>query len=145
MAATGFAMCDIILSAKLSYHGLYSLQTGSITLTEEAPLLRALSLHSGTRIASFRDAVRERDRRCVISGLPVLRPDLWGWGFFEVAHIFPLAYEDHWNKSDYSHWITVPPANESDGSIHSVQNGMLLTRNMHALFDGYVVSINPDV
>ena len=102
-------------------------------------------MHSGSRIASFRDAVRERDRRCVITGLRVLRPELWGWDFFEVAHIFPLAYEDHWNKSNYSHWITVPPANEADGSIHSVQNGMLLTRNMHALFDEYGVSINPDV
>ncbi|PUU80410.1 HNH endonuclease-domain-containing protein [Tuber borchii] len=117
---------------------------GSITLTEEAPLLRALSLHSGSRIKSFRDAVRERDRRCVITGLRSQRPDRWGWDFFEVAHIFPLAYEDHWNQSNYSRWITVPPANESDGSIHSVQNGMLLTPNMHALFDAYIVSINPD-
>ena len=138
-------MRDIILSTALSYHGLYSLQTGSITLTEEAPLLRALSLHSGTRIASFRDAVRERDRRCVITGMRVRRPDLGRWGMFEVAHIFPLAYEDHWNKSDYRRWITVPPPNESDGSIHSVQNGMLLSADMHALFDAYGVSINPDV
>ncbi|PUU80414.1 hypothetical protein B9Z19DRAFT_1123694 [Tuber borchii] len=111
---------------------------GSIALTEEAPLLRALSLHSGSRIVSFRDAVRERDRRCVIIGLPVLRPDVWGWDFFHVAHIFPLAYEDHWNQSNFSRWITVPPANESDGSIHSVQDGMLLTPNMHALFDAYI-------
>ena len=138
-------MCDIILSAALSYHGLYLLQTGSITLTEEAPFLRGLSLESGTRIASFRDAVRERDRRCVITGRLVLEPELGRWICFEVAHIFPLAYEDHWNESNYSRWITVPPTNESDGSIHSVQNGMLLTRDMHALFDGYDVAINPDV
>ena len=64
---------------------------------------------------------------------------------FEVAHIFPLAYEDIWDKSNYSSWITVPPANESDGTIHSVQNGILLSANMHALFDAYHVSINPDV
>ena len=127
-----------------SYHGLYSLQTGSIILTEEVPLLRALSLHSGTRIKSFRDAVRERDCRCIISDMDVLRSDR-RWSCFEVAHIFPLAYEDLWNKSKYSSWTTAPPANESDGSIHSVQNGMLLTRNMHAFFDAYDVSINPDV
>ena len=129
----------------MSYRGLYSLQTGSITLTEEAPLLRALSLHSGPRIVSFRDAVRERDRRCVITGMHVHRPDLGIWTCFEVAHIFPLVYEDLWNKSNYSSWTTVPPANESDGSIHSVQNGILLSANMHALFDAYHVSINPDV
>ena len=62
VAAATFTICDIILSAALSYHGLYSLQTGSITLTEEDPLLRALSLQSGTPIVSFRDAVYERDR-----------------------------------------------------------------------------------
>jgi len=137
-------MCDIILSA-MAYHGLYSLQTGSITLTEEAPLLRALSLHSGPRIASFCDSVRERNRRCVITGLRVLRPELGKWSCFEVAHIFPLAYEDLWNKSNCSRWITVPAANESDRSIHSVQNGIFLSVNMHALFDAYDVSINPDV
>ena len=102
-------------------------------------------MQSETRIASFRDAVRERDRGCVITGRPVLQPELGIWICFEVAHIFPLAYEDLWNKSDYSRWITVPPPNESDGSIHSVQNGMLLTAGMHALFDAYGVSINPDV
>ena len=102
-------------------------------------------MQSGTRIASFRDAIRERDRRCVITGRPVLQPELGIWICFEVAHIFPLAYEDHWNKSNYSRWITVPPPNESDGSIHSVQNGMLLSADMHALFDAYGVSINPDV
>ena len=134
-------MRDIILSAELSYHSLYSLQIGSITLTEEAPLLRGLSLESGTRIVSFRDAVRERDRRCVITGRPVLEPGLGRWICFEVAHIFPLAYEDHWDQCNYSRWITAPPTNESDGSIHSVQNGMLLTRDIHALFDGYDVPI----
>jgi len=138
-------MCDIVLEATLSYHGHYSLQTGSITLTEEAPLLRALSLDSGSCIKSFRDAVRERDHRCVITGKTVLRPDLGRWHFFEAAHIFPLAYEDQWNKSNYSDWITVPPASESDGSIHSVQNGVLLSRNIHALFDDYDVTVNPDV
>jgi len=55
---------------------LYSVQRGSIKLTEEAPLLRALSLQSGTRIASFRDAVRERDRRCFITSRPILQPEL---------------------------------------------------------------------
>ncbi|PUU80412.1 HNH endonuclease-domain-containing protein [Tuber borchii] len=144
VATTGFAMRDITPSAALSYHGHCSLQTGSITLTEEAPLFRGLSLESGARIVSFRDAVRERDRRCVITRVPVYEPAFSGWKMFEVAHIFPLAYEDHWNQSNYSRWITVPPANESDGFIHSVQNGMLLTRDLHALFDGYDVSINPD-
>jgi len=67
------------------------------------------------------------------------------WTCFEVAHIFPLAYEGHWNKCNYNSLITIPPADESDGYIHSVQNGILLSSEIHILFDDYDVSINPDV
>jgi len=123
----------------------HSLETGSIKLTEDAALVRCPSLQSGPRITSFRDAVRERDRRCVITGRIVYGAPRGKWTCFEVAHIVPLAHEGHWNKSNYRKWITVPPANESDGYIHSVQNGMLLYAPIHTLFDAYDVSINPDV
>jgi len=59
------------------------------------------------------------------------------------AHIFPLAYEDHWRNDGYDRWITVPLA--SGGSINSVQNGLLLDSAIHQLFDSYSFSINPDV
>ena len=122
--------------------GHYSLETGSVTLTEDATLFRCLSLQSGPRTTSFGDAVRERDRGCVISGKAALPGK---WKAYEVAHIVPLAYEGLWNRSNYSRWITAPPANESDGYIHSVQNGMLLCIDINTLFDCYDVSINPDV
>jgi len=123
----------------------HSHETGSIKLTEDAALVRCPSLQSGPRITSFRDAVRERDRRCVITGRIVYGAPRGKWTCFEVAHIVPLAHEGHWNKSNYRKWITVPPANESDGYIHSVQNGMLLYAPIRILFDAYDVSINPDV
>jgi len=56
-----------------------------------------------------------------------------------------LAYEGHWKDNNYGHWTTIPPATESAGSINSVKNGMLLGNTIHALFDGYDLSINPDV
>lgn len=64
-----------------------------------------------------------RDRRCVITGEPVI---LDFWDVFEAAHIFPIAYEGHWKKFNYERCITIPPANASAGTINSVQNGMLL-------------------
>ena len=67
------------------------------------------------------------------------------WESFEVGHVFPLAYEEKWNNCNFNQWITIPPASESDGTINSVQNGMLFTRDMHAMFDSYQISINPDV
>ncbi|KAG0129281.1 HNH endonuclease-domain-containing protein [Tuber indicum] len=122
----------------------YIVTAGSITVTDEAALPRATLLPSGTRVASFIDAVRQRDRRCVITGRPARLAHLGSWDTFEATHIFPLAYEEYWNDCKYSHWITIPPANEPDGSINSVQNGVLLGRDIHSLFDSYKFTINPD-
>ena len=109
--------------------------------------MRTISLASGTRVAEFRDAVRQRDKRCVITGEPVLRAEHGIWRGFQAAHIFPLAYEGHWIEHNYGRWIDIPPMKESAGSINinSVQNGILLRDDIHTLFDGYDISINPNV
>jgi hypothetical protein len=92
---------------------------------------------------SFRDAIRSRDRRCVISGKRAIRAHLDNWTGFKAAHIFPLAYEGNWIQYGYNRWITIQP--ESGGSINSVQNGILLNSTIHQLFNTYNLSINPDV
>lgn len=89
---------------------------------------------------AFCDAIRLRDHRCIISGREAVNGF---WTSFEAAHIFPLAHEGHWIQQDFGRWITKPPIN--GGSINSVQNGLLLRRDIHGLFDSYDVSINPDV
>jgi len=63
----------------------------------------------------------------------------------QAAHIFPLAYEGLWNHYSYHKLITIPPDRESDGSINSVQNGILLSNDMRCFFDNYIVAINPYV
>ncbi|RPA89310.1 hypothetical protein L873DRAFT_1722478 [Choiromyces venosus 120613-1] len=127
--------------AQLQPGNYYIATKGTITLTNEVPLLRTISLQSGTRTASFRDEVRERDGGCVITGRPAL---LGRWKALQAAHIFPLAYEGNWNDHGYGRWITLPPARDSDGSINSVQNGTLLDSTMHGFFDSYDLTINPD-
>jgi hypothetical protein len=112
-----------------------------IHINNETPLLRTISLQSGTRVQAFTDAVRSRDRRCVITGREYFGNDDW-WGF-EAAHIFPLAYEQHWTDYNYSRWISIIP--ERGGTINSVQNGLLLRSDIHQGFDTYKFSINPDV
>jgi len=67
------------------------------------------------------------------------------WTSFEATHIFPMAYEEKWNDLGCHNWITVPPANKSDGSINSPQNGILLGLSEYHLFTSYQVSIDPDV
>jgi hypothetical protein len=110
-------------------------------LSNELLLSRALSLETGTRVQAFRDAVRLRDRRCVITGEEYLDDD--NWRGFESTHIFPLAYEQYWTDHNYSRWISIIP--DRGAAINSVQNGLLLRSDLHMLFDFYDFSINPDV
>jgi hypothetical protein len=96
---------------------------------------------SGTRTRSFGDRVRARDSKCYISGQPIVTA-----GFFvgyEAAHIFPLAYEGHFNLHNFGRWITIPASD--GGAINSVQNGILLRSDIQQLFDSFAIAINPDV
>ncbi|PUU82145.1 hypothetical protein B9Z19DRAFT_1075639 [Tuber borchii] len=122
---------------------------GSITVTDdEVPLLRTVSPEglpkSKMPAQSFVNAVRYRDRHCVLTGQPVPGASYDDWCSFDAVPIFPLAYEAYWNDFGFGKWITVPPATKSDGSINSPQNGILLNATAHAFFHSYLVSINPD-
>ena len=102
-----------------------------------------ISLGTGIRVQAFRDAVRSRDKRCVITGVEATEAEDGEWTGFEAAHIFPLAYEQQWSSQNFARWISVIPSN--GGTINSVQNGLLLLSSIHQLFDTYAFSIDPDV
>ncbi|KAF8423471.1 HNH endonuclease-domain-containing protein [Terfezia claveryi] len=122
--------------------GSYFIVTdGTVTVINEPWLVRTISVGSGTRVAEFREAVRQRDRRCVITGERIVSAR-GSWTGFEAAHIFPLAHEGNWKEHNFGHWISIHPS--TGGSINSVQNGLLLRADVHNLFDSYDVSINPD-
>jgi hypothetical protein len=106
-----------------------------------------ISQQTGTRVQAFTDAVRSRDRRCVITGREAINCHRGNWTSFEAAHIFPLAFEGLWKAYNYGRWIKSPPNGEEikGGKINSVQNGLLLRTTIQQLFDTYFVSINPDV
>lgn len=110
-------------------------------------LVRTISSsQTGPRVYAFRDAIRLRDGRCIITGVVALGAQYGNWRSFEAAHIFPLAYEEHWRNNDFARWISIPPIPPIvGGSINSAQNGLLLRSNIHDLFDSYEISINPDV
>jgi len=120
----------------------YIVTAGSITVNDEPWLVRALSVGTGTRMAAFSDAIRKRDGRCIVTGEVAVAGRHGNWTGFEAAHIFPLAYERHWQNYNYGRWMTIPAATGS--SIDSMQNGMLLRSDIHQLFDAYDFSINPD-
>ncbi|KAH8674455.1 HNH endonuclease-domain-containing protein [Tricladium varicosporioides] len=117
-----------------------------IDINNETPLTRTVSQQTGTRVQAFRDAVRSRDRRCVVSGISAAGARYDVWRGFEAAHIFPLAFEGLWNDYNYGRWIENPLNGENiqGGKINSVQNGLLLRSGIHQEFDMYGFSINPD-
>lgn len=116
---------------------------GIVDVNDEIVLTRTISRGTGTRIQEFRESVRERDRRCVITGLENVTAKYGLWEGFQAAHIFPLAYEQYWEEHNFGRWITLPPT--KGGKINSVQNGLLLRSDIHQHFDSLRFSINPDV
>lgn len=66
------------------------------------------------------------------------------WKGFHAAHIFPLEKERLWREGGFARWIT-NTTRHYRSAINSTQNGMLMDSGVHEEFDGYWVSVNPDV
>lgn len=127
--------------APLQQGNYYIVAQGSFSINNELILTRAMS-QSGTRTRSFRDRVRARDSKCCISGRPAETARIGIFVGFKAAHIFPLAYEGHFNLHNFGQWITIPASD--GGAINSVQNGILLRADIHQLFDSFAIAVNPD-
>ncbi|KAK9234001.1 HNH endonuclease-domain-containing protein [Lipomyces kononenkoae] len=114
-----------------------------IYVSEELCITRVLSKTITGRDDFFRARVRERDKKCVITGTVNPEVILDEWSGFEAAHIFPLSSEEHWIQQEYSECITNKVSMQDTG-INSCQNGLLMLSNVHQKFDSYRFSINPD-
>lgn len=101
-------------------------------VNDEIFLQRTTSHHVTGRDERFRHTIRDRDGKCVITGVVNMS-----------AHVFPLAYETWWLDNGYSRWITNIEEMRGGSGINSCQNGMLLKADVHKLFDNYLdVSYN---
>lgn len=86
-----------------------------------------MSYSSSGRESHFKTDVRSRDGKCVLTGIVNNSAPANLWRGFHAAHVFPLASGNHCS------------------SINSCQNGLLLSANVHEMFDDYSISVNPDV
>jgi HNH endonuclease len=116
-----------------------------LPITDEVPVTRIISHTVSGQENTFRAAVRERDKKCVITGLTnsiknIARNE---WDRFEAAHVYPLASESLFIHENLPRWITLRAPTES--GINSVQNALLLRVDVHRLFNQYLISINPEV
>ena len=117
---------------------------GPIQVTDEMWIHRIQSFNVSGRDDAFREGIRTRDGKCVISGM-VNRRAPYNWARFEAAHIFPLEAENLWIQWDYGRWITDMDDAHGISKINSCQNGFLLRADLHNEFDQYLWSVNPDV
>ena len=110
------------------------------------PWVHRVESHSiSGREDSFREGVRARDRKCVITGVVNRRAPTGYWGSFEAAHIFPVGAENIWREGGFSKYITDMDNATGVTKINSCQNGFLLRSHVHTDFDQYLISVNPDV
>ncbi|KAG0132646.1 hypothetical protein HOY82DRAFT_643445 [Tuber indicum] len=124
--------------------GVYDIYCdASIRVSNEPWMPRLISHNASGRDDRFCHEVRNRDRRCVISGLinPEGHIQANVWGDFQAAHIFPPEHESLWTERDYGREIT--DIDDTLG-IDSCQNGFLLDTALHTKFDQYLISVNPD-
>lgn len=100
------------------------------------------------RTLQFQDAVRQRDGGCIITKDMAINAKygIEGWTGFEACHIYPLSHHQLWVEHNCSRWV-IPEGEQAgiDHGINSVKNGILLRRDIHALFDKFLVSIDADV
>jgi len=117
---------------------------GLITVSDEPWFVRLISYAISGREDAFRDGVRARDGKCVITGEPNAMAPYNRWDGYKSAHVFPLHLENLWVQFDYGRWITNMDGETGTSKINSIQNGLLMAADMHLRFDQYLIGINPD-
>ncbi|KZF19582.1 hypothetical protein L228DRAFT_263455 [Xylona heveae TC161] len=112
-----------------------------VTADQAMPRVVSLANSSGDRNEmAFRERVRHRDLRCVVSGRPV-RAGLFDR--FHAAHIFPVPQLDVWRSGGWSALLEDDDFPGKTG-IHSIQNGILLDASVYIEFEKYHVAVDPD-
>ncbi|KAG0136490.1 hypothetical protein HOY82DRAFT_478951 [Tuber indicum] len=107
---------------------------------------RLISHKISRREDSFRNDIRNRDRKCVILGISI--PEIFiqanNWTTFEAAHIFPPEHSSLWIQNDNGRWIAGKDNATESSMINSPRNGLPLRLDVRQMFDQYLISINPN-
>lgn len=63
-----------------------------------------------------------------------------------AAHVFPVSQLSEWNR-DYKRFVndTGSATEIGQSRLYSSQNGLLLSKGMHTVFDNYLIGVDPDV
>ncbi|KAG0135913.1 hypothetical protein HOY82DRAFT_551108 [Tuber indicum] len=127
--------------------GIYDIYCdASIQVSDEACIHRSISPDTSDSNAEFVNQIRNRDRKCVISGIanPEIHIQAHNWISFDAAHIFPLEQESLWTQHNDGQFGTGMDDTCGSAKISSCQNGFLLDAAIHEKFNQYLISVNPD-
>ncbi|KAG0127163.1 hypothetical protein HOY82DRAFT_83058 [Tuber indicum] len=141
---SGHILCRTDVPLKTGVYDIYS--DASVQVSDEPWVPRLIYRDTSWSEDRFTNCIRNRDRKCVISGIsnPEVHIQANNWTTFEAAHIFPPEHETLWVRDSYGRWITDMDRDTEFAKIYSTQNGFLLQLSLRTLFDGYLISINPD-
>ncbi|CUS12261.1 unnamed protein product, partial [Tuber aestivum] len=106
--------------------GVYDIHCeASIQVSDEPWISRMISHNVTGREDRFRHEIRNRDNKCVLSGLTntEILIQANNWSGFQAAHIFPLEHESLWIRFNYGRWITDMDNTPGSSKINSCQNG----------------------
>ncbi|KGO70434.1 hypothetical protein PITC_015400 [Penicillium italicum] len=95
---------------------------------------------------TFRDSLRNRDTYCAITGPPRVINHESPFQGLEATHVFPVSLISEWKQDNYEQYITDPsPSNDvGESRLYSAQNGLLLSTDIHILFDAFTIGVDPD-
>ncbi|RWQ92055.1 HNH endonuclease-domain-containing protein [Paecilomyces variotii] len=125
-------------------HGRYvvhpSIEGQEVSVSNERYFPRTMSLESTASTERFRDQVRHRDRRCVITHNRALDAPYDSWTGFQAAHIYPRSLSELFTVHGFANKLTYDISED----VNSPQNGILLRQDIHALWDSYEIAVNPN-
>ncbi|KAG0123153.1 hypothetical protein HOY82DRAFT_495434 [Tuber indicum] len=127
--------------------GVYDIYCDASIQVSDEPWIPRLIFHEmSTREDCFHNDTGNRDRRCVISGISIPETHIQAhrWTIFEAAHIFPPEHDVLGIRGNYGRWIPEMDDATESAKLNSVQNRLLLRADVRQLFNGYLISINPD-
>lgn len=84
---------------------------------------------------TFRDGVRARGGKCILTGLVNLEAEDGYWGGFDSNHVFPLERETICLRENWGNHIRDMGDVPDVSKMNSCQNGLLLLASVHAGFD----------
>ncbi|KAL4882555.1 HNH endonuclease-domain-containing protein [Aspergillus karnatakaensis] len=127
---------NVTATAELSIRRLYSSEPSS----------REVSADRNAHQRHFRDSVRERDDKCVITGDGLGNTTPVPYAGSDAAHIYPVSRVAEWRQQNLQQHITdtSPATAITQTGLYSAQNGLLLRSDIHHLWDNFLIAIDPD-